>query len=251
MNNTWRVSCLLSLLLLFVGFAAVPGTATAGVLYSNPADFPGVYDSWESQNDGSNSPAVVMSSFQFAQTSSVTSVSWQGLYVSTDLSANPPAADSSSFTLSVFASSGGTPGAILGSETFNVGSGGVQETFLAFSTNFVFAGSDTPTTAAVYDYNLALSASAVLAGGTPYFLSIVANTTNPAGSPYWLWMSGGDNGPSYSNYTTGPVSTLSRTFSIDGSAVPEPSSIVTLTLGVAAIFGLRRRRNCVTTTRTM
>ena len=87
--------------------------------------------------------------------------------------------------------------------------------------------------------------------GTPYFLSIVANTTNPAGSPYWLSMSGGDNGPSYSNFTTGPVSTLSRTFSIDGSAVPEPSSIVTLTLGVAAIFGLRRRRNCVTTTRTL
>jgi PEP-CTERM motif len=183
MINARRVWCLLSPLLLFVGFAAVPGTANADVLYSNPADFPGVYDAWESQNDGSNSPAMVMSSFQFTQTSLVTSVSWQGLYVSTDLSANPPAPDSSSFT--------------------------------------------------------------IIAGGTTYFLSIVANTTNPAGSPYWLWMSGGDNGPSYSHYTTGPVSTLSRTFSIDGVAVPEPSSIVTLTLGVAGIFGLRRRGRCV------
>ena len=192
-------------------------------------------------------PVMVMSSFELAQTSSVTSISWQGLYVSTDLAANPPAPDSSSFTLSAFASSVGMPGALLGSETFNVGSGGIQETFVANDPTFVFSGSTTPTTAAIYDYNLVLPVPELAAGGTTYFLSIVANTTKPAGSPAWLWMSGGENGPSYSNYPTGPADTLSRTFSIDGSAVPEPSSIVMLTLGVAGIFGLRRRGKCVMT----
>ena len=52
MFKTRRVSYLLSPLLLLVGFAAVPDTANAGVLYSNPPDYPGFYDALESQNDG-------------------------------------------------------------------------------------------------------------------------------------------------------------------------------------------------------
>jgi hypothetical protein len=229
---------LFGLLLLIALRAGVPTTAKADTLYSNPQDYPGSYDAFTSQNDGTNDFAL-FSSFQLSQNSVVNSISWQGLYVSSDLNANPPAPDSTSFSLSFYSSSGGTPGTFLGGETIGVGAGGVSESFVANDPNF-FLGFTTQTTAAIYDYSVNLTTPFALSGGTTYFLSIVANTTNTVGLPYWAWMSGGANGPTYATYATGPLDSLSRTFALSGSAVPEPSSLLMLLAGVAAVSGLRR-----------
>jgi hypothetical protein len=97
------------------------------------------------------------------------------------------------------------------------------------------------TTAAIYDYSANQTTPFEVTRKTALFLVIVANTTQPAGYPYWAWMSDGCIGPPYSNDSGGPVSDLSRTFTLADSAVPEPSYVVLLALGVAGICSLRKR----------
>ncbi len=221
-------------LLVIVALATVPATArSSGVLYSNPSDYPGSsWVSWDSLYDGT-SGYVLFSSFQLTQSSLISSLSWQGDYCSNDLAANPPSADSTSFSLDFYTSAGGVPGAFLSGETVGVGGGGVQETLLG--NDSILLGFVTPTTASFYDYSVNLPTPISLSGGTTYFLSIVANTTNPVGLPYWQWMSGGYNGPTYSSYSSGPQASSSRTFTLEGSAVPEPSSLVLFVLGVVGV----------------
>jgi hypothetical protein len=74
----------------------VPAIAQANVLFSNAPDYPATYDSFTSQSDGV-SRFQLFSPFQVSQSSPISSVSWQGLYVSSDLTANPPSPDATSF----------------------------------------------------------------------------------------------------------------------------------------------------------
>jgi hypothetical protein len=209
-------------------------------LYGNLADYPGSFDVRTSQDDGSNT-FPEYSSFQIAQGTLVDALSWQGTYVSSNLAANPPSPDTSSFTIDFYTSAGGVPGALLDSETIGVGSGGVQETFNSDYSNFFVGTSSSPTTAAIYNYNVTLPTSVELSADTQYFVSIVANTTNPVGSPYWGWNSGGANGPTYGNGSNSPTSQLSRAFTVVGwelaPVIAGPSSANVTEGGALAFTG--------------
>ncbi len=248
----------LARLVLIVGLISTTSAAKADLLFSNPPDFPGGYDSDTSQSDTVSGFLLTLpaySSFTLANPAQISSVDWQGVYVSSNLAQNPPAADSASFTVSIYANVGpapaigGVPGATLYTNTSAVGPGinNVQENFVAdvpFNLGFT-----TPTFASVYNYTLNLAPeTSSLAPETYYWLSVVANTTNGFGTPYWGWNSGGTtNGPTYLSYDTTSPDPLARTFSLYGSAVPEPSDFIRL-LGLALTGSLAlawRRRKTV------
>ena len=236
--------------LLFGAFAIVSlfsGTASAGFYSQLSTPFVktsvndpiiGVTNVYVSQNDVSLTPPVigeVFDNFRLASAGSVTKINWVGVYSSLDAGINP------TFEINFYQDGvGGAPGSRIG------------------TTLSAVAATETAQADAGYFLYSANIASVVLLGGTNYWLSIMANVpdavdswgmaiTNAAVDPSLLGSAQIYEGVSYqypSTVGTNQFPTVDFAFSLQGTIVPEPSSIVLLVTSSIAIFGLRpiRRR---------
>lgn len=109
-------------------------------------------------------------------------------------------------------------------------------------------GSFNGDTVNVYDLSYTLSAPFAATGGTQYWFTAVSfqNSFNPIFS--WSASATGDNQTYQCSYSGGSSTGCQyqpgdRAFSLYGtSAVPEPSSLVLLGTGFAALAGVLRRR---------
>lgn len=195
---------------------------SAGTLYSQPFDATG--SAYASQNDtggGNGSFATVYDNFTLSGGGSITGVSWTGEYF------NPASRGTiTQWTVQFRADNAGQPGSSLYSQTFS-GTGG--ESGVGSYGGF-------PT----FTYSVTLPSAFVAGAGTKYWLSVVPDVGFP---PEWGWSSGtGGDGTSYQDFF-GVRSALSAdmAFSLDGSTVPEPVSMV-LAGSVLGLLALRRRR---------
>lgn len=220
--------------------------ARAALLYDSPPMFPGTYNAHTSQVSNGTPVVYVFDAFVLPYTATVTDLTWQGLYVSNDLAANPPPPVATSFAVYITADNAGLPGTQVFLGYYDVGAGTdfVQETFNTDIPNFLL-GFQTQTTAALYDYSLTLSSGITLAGGTTYWLNLVAYTPTDPGLPFWGWTSGGDGtGTSFRDIViAGTTDTVDfdRAFSLSGvAAVPEPASVALLAAGGLGLLARRR-----------
>jgi len=195
--------------------------ASAGVLYSQPANNPGTY--YASQNDttlgGYGNFAIVYDDFTLAGASTVTTVDWTGGYYG---GGGTP--DITGFTVDFFSDNAGQPGALLVSDSV-VGNAG--QTLLGDG-----------------DFSYSAGAPFSAAGGTKYWLSIVPDMAFP---PQWGWESSspsGGDGIAY-QYFLGNTSQVGTdfAFTLEGNAsVPDGgSTAMLLGMGVAGLTWLRRR----------
>lgn len=236
--------------LLFGAFVVVSlfsGTASAGFYSQLSTPFVktsvndpiiGVTNVYVSQNDVTfDSPVIgeVFDNFRLASPTSVTTINWVGAYSFLTVGINP------TFEINFYQDGvGGMPGSRIG------------------TTLSAVAATETAQSDAGYFLYSANIASVVLLGGTNYWLSVMANVrdsvdswgmaiTNAAVDPSLLGSAQFYGGDLYQYPSTvGPdqFPTVDFAFSLQGTIVPEPSSIVLLVTSSIAIFGLRpiRRR---------
>jgi len=214
------MACLVALV------ATTGGSVSASVLYSQPFNS-GNPQGFSSQNDtnlgGFGNFATAYDNFRLTTSSLVNNVQWTGVYF------NPAAAAPiNGFTLQFLANNAGTPGAVL--YTANI-SGNANETSLGNFGGFPY-----------FTYSANLSTPFTALAGQTYWVSVVPNIGFP---PQWGWAAGtGGDGAAYQTFfgTGAPIGS-DLAFQLNGSAVPEPISLVVfggLLVGGAGI-ALRRR----------
>jgi PEP-CTERM motif len=195
-------------------------------LYNQPTDFNGALASQNDTTGGNGNFATVYDNFTLGASSTIDGVTWVGSYF------NPPTPGTiTSFDVSFYSDSSGTPGALLGVTTI---SGNASETSLGIDN----AGDP------VFAYSAAVTPFSALAG-TQYWLSIVPSLGFP---PQWGWETGtGGDGASYQVFFgSGATTGVDQAFTLIGNvgAVPEPSTLVMLSIGSVTLFGYGwRRRN--------
>lgn len=190
-------------------------------------------DSHTSQNDtqpgGFGSFSKTYDNFTLNTDGEISDVHWVGAYFPEAGATNIGTPVMNGFLIELWSDNAGEPGSLLFSESI---SGNAGETFLSNGLyNQVFYS---------YDANLASSFMAI--AGTEYWLSIQAQLDFP---PHWGWAEG--NGPdSYSSqdyfgqrYFNGN----DQAFSLTGTSIPEPSTI--MLLGIAGCGLLLRKRKLV------
>jgi len=209
------------LLAVLMAFALSVAAFADSVLYTQPFDQLG--NGYSSQNDtnGLGVFAQVYDNFTLGSDSSINEVQFTGLYF------NPPQQGPiSAWNVQFFADNAGQPGMLLATKNIN-GTG--NETFLA---NY----GDYP----VYTYDLPGLGFAA-AGNTTYWLSVYPDLGFP---PQWGWTSGtGGDGISYQDFggVRGPLS-VDMAFTLIGTSVPEPGTLVMLCTGMLGLAGAIRRR---------
>lgn len=221
--------CLLCLAtLLFLAAEAAP--AHAGVLYSQPSSNIGFF---YSQNDTSGlspaNPIVTYDNFTLGSTATIASATWVGGFL-------PSVVNNTitSFTLTFYNDNAGTPGTAITAETIP---GNAGQAFLGRDVLQDY----------VYGYRANLPTPVPAVGGTQYWVSIVANL-NTGGTSQWGWENGtGGDGAGFQSFGTappGPITSDSAFTLSDSAAVPEPTSLGLLAIGIAGIAGCGwRRRN--------
>ena len=178
-------------------------------------------------------------SFSLSDTALIDGVSWQGSYFNTFVAngAFQPPANASQFTVQFYADAAGAPGVLLANYVFAPSA--ANETFNrqeAFVLNPALG-------LAIYDYEVDLPSGFQALAGTTYWLSVYA--FQPPSSPteaQWGW-NGGTGGNGMSFQTTGGIPApgivgVDRAFTLEGTVVPEPSTIFLVGLGAV---GLARR----------
>ena len=225
------VSTIFGFVVALVASGPLGGTAAAGVLYDQPADFPASNSpsAWTSTFDPVTYGSIYTTYDNFSLTSAATigSLTWQGFSFNVN-TLSPTTTSVSFFNVDFYANSGsGTPGALLFSE--NIGF-----TESAAGTIDFFGNGQIET---IDNYTATLSTGFTAAANTTYWVSIQAVTDYPA---FWTWTSGeGGDGLSYQMENpdygddTG-VRSGDRAFSL--SSVPEPSSLVMCS--ISALAGL-------------
>ena len=199
---------------------SVPAFADS-VLYIQPFDQLG--NGYASQNDtnGLGLFAQVFDNFTLGSDSNINEIQFTGLYF------NPPQQGPiSAWNVQFYADANGQPGALLATKNIN-GTG--NETFLA---NY----GDYP----VFTYDLPGLGFAAT-GNTKYWLSVYPDLGFP---PQWGWTSGtGGDGISYQNFG-GTLSQLGvdMAFTLIGTSVPEPGTLLMMGTGMLGLVGVIRRR---------
>ena len=179
---------------------------------------------YASQNDtnagGLGNFATTYDNFTLPNLSTVTDVSWTGLYSGT---ISPIAG----FTLQFYSDNGGVPGL------------SVYSTYITGTANETDIGSFNGFES--YTYAATLGSSFTALGGTQYWLSIVPDLGYP---PQWFWATGtGGDGAGYQVFQgTGAASTHDMAFSLSGLATPEPFTFGMMGLGLAGIALAKFRR---------
>ena len=231
--------------LLFGAFAVVSflfsGTANAGFYSQLTTPFVktsvndpiiGVTNLYTSQNDVALSDPVigkVYDNFRLAYATYVTKINWVGAYSSLSVGLNP------TFEINFYQDGvGGAPGSQIG-------------------TTLTVAATETAQSDAGYFLYSATIAPVELLGSTNYWLSIMANVsdavdswgfaiTDAAVDPSLRGSAQFYGGTLYkypSTVGSDQFPTVDFAFSLEGTVVPEPSSIILLVTSSIAIFGLR------------
>jgi hypothetical protein len=212
-----------SLTLLGVAVAAA-GMCSADLIYNQSFDGSGV--AFASQNDtnsgGFGNFATTYDNFTMPNLSTVTDVSWTGLYF------NGTIAPIAGFTLQFYSDNAGAPGSSIYS-TVIIGT--------ANETDIGSFGNET------YTYSATLGGSFTALGGTQYWLSIVPDLGFP---PQWGWATGtGGDGANYQVFQgVGTAGANDMAFSLSGIETPEPFTfgLIGLGLGGIALAKFRRTR---------
>ena len=172
---------------------------------------------------------LIADDFSIAANDTVRSVSWHGAYAFDN---SAPAADG--FEIRFYADAAGEPGALL--QTFVVGNA-VSRTAI---------GLLGPVTE--YGYIADLGAGFDIAAGTTYWLVIANDTASDDDNWYWSVQTGGGNVQltTDAGASWGTASPAAATyFALDNAVVvPEPSSLLLIGLGLAAV--MRRTRAAAT-----
>jgi hypothetical protein len=216
----------------------------ADMLYSQPptvGDGTGPYTTRTSSfTDGQLDYLQTLDNFQVSDSSTITSIHWQGMYLLYDpgsgtYSNGTP--DTNNWIISVY-TDGGTsnfPFSLVASQT--IPAGNIIET-PAGKTSFGSATVD------FYNDSVVLPSWFSVQGNQTYYLSIFSD--NGGSSNLWTWMSGSGGDGSSGQYSSflNATSALAgdRTFTLNGAAVPEPSSVLLGTIGAAGVLGYFGRR---------
>lgn len=182
--------------------------------------------------------------FTSASNASIERLSWRGLWLGEVTPAPAPAPLVDSWLISFHSSSGGTPGALLWSQS--VAAANVAGTFRG--AGVLSAGSTYNVN--YFDYALDLPAAFDILAGEEYWVSVtaIADTFYPAFAV--LGATGGDDS-SYQQTLGANMSVSSatnvardRAFTIEGTLqqVPEPGTLALGGIAFAAMAGLRSRR---------
>ncbi len=176
--------------------------------------------------------ATAYDNFALGTADNIDAVTWVGSYFNL-----PGTGTITSFQVTIYANSGGIPGAALDTTTI---SGNANETSLGFD-----AMGDPE-----FSYSATLSSVFAAAAGTQYWLSVEPTLASP---PQWGWETSsglgdpGDNESYQLFYGRALVPPNDLAFSLRGSdpsgTVPEPYSIVLLAtvIGLVAISQRRRK----------
>ncbi len=195
--------------------------AFAATLYSQSFDQTGV--AYASQNDsgGLGNFASTYDDFNISGGNyTINEVQWTGGY----FNGNPGSI--TGWTINVYFDNSGAPGALQYTDHI---SGNGNETSLG---NF----GGTPS----YSYDVSGLNFGELAG-VKYWLSVVPDLKFP---PQWGWeTSAQGNGVAYQSYfgTSGPIS-ADMAFTLIGTQVPEPGSLILMGTGVLGLAGVIRRK---------
>jgi hypothetical protein len=181
--------------------------------------------------------------FTSASSASIERISWRGLWFGNTTPDPAPAPLVDTWEINFHASSGGTPGALLWSQSF--AAAGVGASFAG--TGVLSAGATYNVN--FYDYVLDLPAVFNILAGTEYWISItaIADNFNPAFAI--LGATGGDNA-SYQQTLGAGMSVVGgqgvardRALRIEGTlVVPEPGTLALGGIALAALAGLGGRR---------
>jgi hypothetical protein len=165
--------------------------------------------------------------FQLSETTAISNVAWQGLYVDLNNPANNPApAVAQSFGIYLHSNNAGVPGAALGGATLNVAN--VQQTFLM---NRPFSIDGNEITAPVYSYSATLPTPFLAQANTVYWLTVHAISFDSGlpedpPLPFWGWNNSGFGdlrSLQTNNFGLGDREfNYDRTFSISPAATARP-----------------------------
>ena len=225
-------------------FGLSGGTASAGIVYEQPPQYPNMQSAWSSSFDRTNLSGMTnygniyttYDEFSLTNAATLTNLTWQGFSFDRNTLGSTISLVSG-FIISFYANSydAASSSYVPGESLFCEKIGFTQQEPRPIDQ---FGNGQTET---VYDYSGALPGGFAAAAGTTYWLSIQAVTDDPA---IWMWTSGtGGNGTSYQvvspEFGGGSyVRPGDRAFAL--LSVAEPPSLALC--GIAVLIGLGAAR---------
>ena len=231
------------LMFLGMGGGLVAGAArpvAADIVYDQPAAFPstGSFNgAWTSYDFPSGTSYHVFDNFRLTSTAQVNQVNWQGIFYDYVTPGNNPATpNTNAFQITFYSDSKGLPGAPILSETVS----GANLTSTSVGTGTIIGA----TVPAFNEQATLPTAFAALANQT-YWVSIISKSASE--DPLWAW-TGGISGLDHATLQQDTSGTYflrpnDRALTLSGNpaAIPEPSSIAILSIGLSGLWIARRR----------
>jgi hypothetical protein len=221
-----HAACWLILAPLAIASPSGSATCPAAVIYDQPAVYPAPFSGWTSDVDPAGFGFRSYDNFRIAQAALVTGVDWQGLYwVSATPGNNPVATVTTSWLIGCFAGAPPLPSWVRPYRP--------PQSPPGTSARRPSRAAPSPSTTSTRNLPASFAAAA-----TTYWFSPLSS--QPSTNPRFSWMAGTD-GDAFSlqdGLPSPPGMRFSRTgeraFDLVGQAVPEPSSVGLLGVGVAA-----------------